>query len=291
MFTGIVEELGAVVERAPDRITVSCRSVLADTDVGSSIAVNGVCLTVVERGAGQLGFDLSEETLRRTTLAGLSPGGPVNLERPCTLTTRLGGHLVQGHVDGVGGVVGVDARHCWGRRRREPGGGRPGEVRGATPHIDGRKGANVSQTQPVVDRSVFSTIEEAVEEIRAGGMVIVVDDADRENEGDFVMAAEKVTPEAVNFMATHGRGIVCAPCTEERLDQLRIPLMAVQNSESHGTAFAVSIDARAGTTTGTSAYDRAVTVRALADPSTRPEDLRMPGHVFPLRAREGGVLV
>jgi riboflavin synthase len=114
MFTGIVEELGAVVERAPDRITVSCRSVLADTDVGSSIAVNGVCLTVVERGAGQLGFDLSEETLRRTTLAGLSPGGPVNLERPCTLTTRLGGHLVQGHVDGVGEVVGVEAEPAGG---------------------------------------------------------------------------------------------------------------------------------------------------------------------------------
>ncbi|HEV8622443.1 MAG TPA: riboflavin synthase [Actinomycetota bacterium] len=114
MFTGIVEELGAVLERAPDRITVSCRSVLADTDVGSSIAVNGVCLTVVERGLGQLGFDLSEETLRRTTLAGLSPGGPVNLERPCTLTTRLGGHLVQGHVDGVGEVVGVEAEPAGG---------------------------------------------------------------------------------------------------------------------------------------------------------------------------------
>jgi riboflavin synthase len=114
MFTGIVEELGAVLERGPDRITVSCRSVLADTDVGSSIAVNGVCLTVVERGLGQLGFDLSEETLRRTTLAGLSPGGPVNLERPCTLTTRLGGHLVQGHVDGVGEVVGVEAEPAGG---------------------------------------------------------------------------------------------------------------------------------------------------------------------------------
>lgn len=114
MFTGIVEELGAVVEHAPDRITVSCRSVLADTDVGSSIAVNGVCLTVVERGPGKLGFDLSEETLRRTSLGGLSPGDPVNLERPVTLTTRLGGHLVQGHVDGVGEVVGVEAEPTGG---------------------------------------------------------------------------------------------------------------------------------------------------------------------------------
>ena len=109
MFTGIVEELGAVLERSPDRITVSCRTVLGDTEVGSSIAVNGVCLTVVDRGPGHLGFDLSEETIRRTGLARLSPGDPVNLERPVTLATRLGGHLVQGHVDGVGEVVGVEA--------------------------------------------------------------------------------------------------------------------------------------------------------------------------------------
>src|SRR6266542_4321296 len=108
MFTGIIEELGAVLERAPDRITVSCRTVLTDADVGSSIAVNGVCLTVVDRGPGHLGFDLSEETLRRTSLARLSPGDPVNL------TTRLGGHLVQGHVDGVGEVDGVEAEPTGG---------------------------------------------------------------------------------------------------------------------------------------------------------------------------------
>ena len=114
MFTGIIEELGAVLERALDRITVSCRTVLTDADVGSSIAVNGVCLTVVDRGPGHLGFDLSEETLRRTSLARLSPGDPVNLERPVTLTTRLGGHLVQGHVDGVGEVDGVEAEPAGG---------------------------------------------------------------------------------------------------------------------------------------------------------------------------------
>ena len=139
-------------------------------------------------------------------------------------------------------------------------------------------------------RAVFATIDEAIEELRRGRLVIVVDDADRENEGDFVMAAEKVTPEAVNFMITHGRGIVCAPCTGERLDELGIPLMAAQNNESHGTAFAVSIDLRDGTTTGTSAFDRAATVRAIADASTRPDGIRMPGHVFPLRAQPGGVL-
>jgi len=139
-------------------------------------------------------------------------------------------------------------------------------------------------------RSVFATIEEAIDEIRRGRIVIVVDDADRENEGDLVMAAEKATPEAINFMVTHGRGIVCMPAAGERLDALGIPLMVEQNRESHGTAFAVSIDAREGTTTGTSAHDRATTIRIAADPRTRPEDLRMPGHVFPLRAKPGGVL-
>jgi 3,4-dihydroxy 2-butanone 4-phosphate synthase/GTP cyclohydrolase II len=138
--------------------------------------------------------------------------------------------------------------------------------------------------------SAFSTIDEALEDIRAGRIVIVVDDADRENEGDFIMAAEKATPERLNFMVTHGRGIVCLPTTARRLDELRIPLMVSKNNESHGTAFAVSIDVQGRTTTGTSAFDRAATVRAIADPQLRPEDIRMPGHVFPLMAKEGGVL-
>jgi 3,4-dihydroxy 2-butanone 4-phosphate synthase/GTP cyclohydrolase II len=138
--------------------------------------------------------------------------------------------------------------------------------------------------------STFSTIDQALEDIRAGRIVIVVDDADRENEGDFIMAAEKATPERLNFMVTHGRGIVCLPTTAHRLDELRIPLMVSKNNESHGTAFAVSIDVQGRTTTGTSAFDRAATVRAIADPQLRPEDIRMPGHVFPLMAKEGGVL-
>jgi 3,4-dihydroxy 2-butanone 4-phosphate synthase/GTP cyclohydrolase II len=137
---------------------------------------------------------------------------------------------------------------------------------------------------------VFATVEEAVEDIRNGKIVIVVDDADRENEGDFIMAAEKVTPEAINFMVTHGRGIVCMPVTAQRLDDLRIPLMVSKNNESHGTAFAVSIDVKGRTTTGTSAFDRAATVRSIADPDLGPGDIRMPGHVFPLMAQEGGVL-
>jgi 3,4-dihydroxy 2-butanone 4-phosphate synthase / GTP cyclohydrolase II len=145
-------------------------------------------------------------------------------------------------------------------------------------------------TDPDAGDVDFASIEEAVADVRAGRMLIVVDDADRENEGDFVMAAEKVTPEAINFMATHGRGIICLPCEGERLDELRIPLMVQSKAGSHETAFAVSVDARGGTTTGTSAFDRAATFRAVCDPNTTTGDIQMPGHVFPLRAQPGGVL-
>ena len=138
-----------------------------------------------------------------------------------------------------------------------------------------------------------STIAEALEDIRAGKMVVVVDDEDRENEGDLTIAAEKVTPEAINFMARFGRGLICLPMTGERLDELRIPLMVrdEQNSARFGTAFCVPIEARTGVTTGISAADRARTVLAAIDPKTRPEDLARPGHMFPLRAQKGGVLV
>jgi len=137
-----------------------------------------------------------------------------------------------------------------------------------------------------------STIPEALDDIRAGKMVVVVDDEDRENEGDLTIAAGKVTPEAINFMARYGRGLVCLPMTGERLDELRIPLMVrdEQNNARFGTAFCVPIEARTGVTTGISAADRARTVLAAIDPLTRPEDLARPGHMFPLRAQPGGVL-
>src|SRR5271157_2901630 len=137
----------------------------------------------------------------------------------------------------------------------------------------------------------FVGIPEAIEEIRAGRILVVVDDEDRENEGDLTIAAEKVTPEIVNFMATHGRGLICLPLTAERCDQLRLPLMSHQNTSNFGTAFCESIDARTGVTTGISAADRTRAILAAIDPECRPEDLARPGHVFPLRARKGGVLV
>ncbi len=136
----------------------------------------------------------------------------------------------------------------------------------------------------------FVAIEEAIQEIRQGRMLVVVDDEDRENEGDLLMAADRATPEAVNFMAKHGRGLICVPLTGERLDELRIAMMVSENTASMGTAFTVSVDAKRGVTTGTSAYDRALTIRALLDPATRAEDLARPGHIFPLRSMPGGVL-
>lgn len=136
----------------------------------------------------------------------------------------------------------------------------------------------------------FSPIALAIEEIRRGRMVIVVDDRDRENEGDLVMAASKVTPHAVNFMAKEGRGLICVPMTGERLDALRVPMMVAQNALAAGTAFTVSVEAKHRVTTGISAHDRAATIRALVDLRTKPEDLISPGHTFPLRARDGGVL-
>ena len=136
---------------------------------------------------------------------------------------------------------------------------------------------------------VFDRIEDAIADIRAGKFVVVVDDEDRENEGDLIMAAEKVTPDAINFMARYGRGLICVAMTAERLDALEIPLMTPHNTESMKTAFTVSVDARS-VRTGISAYERALTVQTLIDPATRPEDLVRPGHIFPLRAADGGVL-
>ena len=135
------------------------------------------------------------------------------------------------------------------------------------------------------------TIEQAIEEVKAGRHLIIVDDEDRENEGDLVIAAEKATPEAVNFMVTHGRGLVCVPMTTARLRELQLPMMVQENTSRLTTAFTVSVDLLEGTTTGISVHDRAATIKSLLDPDTQPEDLGRPGHIFPLRYAEGGVLV
>src|SRR6202161_508441 len=137
----------------------------------------------------------------------------------------------------------------------------------------------------------FATIPEAIEEIRAGRMLVVVDDEDRENEGDLTLAAEFATPEAINFMAVHGRGLICLALASDRCDALHLPLVSPMNTSRFGTAFCESIDAAEGVSTGISAADRSHTIRMAMSPDCRPRDLARPGHVFPLRAREGGVLV
>jgi 3,4-dihydroxy 2-butanone 4-phosphate synthase/GTP cyclohydrolase II len=141
-----------------------------------------------------------------------------------------------------------------------------------------------------MDKYKFNTIDEAVDDVAKGKMVILVDDEDRENEGDLCMAAEQITPEAVNFMAKHGRGLICLSLTPERVEELKLPMMTIENTSSFSTAFTVSIEAKKGVTTGISAADRATTIRTAIDSKTKPEDLVRPGHVFPLRARPGGVL-
>jgi 3,4-dihydroxy 2-butanone 4-phosphate synthase/GTP cyclohydrolase II len=136
----------------------------------------------------------------------------------------------------------------------------------------------------------LATIDQALEDLKAGKMIIVIDDDDRENEGDLIMAAEKITPEAVNFIARHARGLICVPMPADRLERLGLTMMVETNTAPHGTAFTVSVDFLVGTTTGISTHDRAATITALADPNTRPESLGRPGHIFPLRAADGGVL-
>lgn len=140
-------------------------------------------------------------------------------------------------------------------------------------------------------KDVFCSIEEAIEDVRQGKMIVIVDDEDRENEGDLMIASEKVTPEAINFMAKYGRGLVCLALTEERTQELGLPMMVGDNQSRFGTPFTVSIDARSGVSTGISAADRSHTIKVTMDPQAKPYDLVTPGHIFPLRAREGGVLV
>ena len=159
--------------------------------------------------------------------------------------------------------------------------------------MESKKSLKSGNASAAVDRTakVFATVEEAIQQFQAGGMVIVVDDEDRENEGELTIAADKVTPDAINFMARYGRGLVCLSMTGQRLDELDIPMAVSENTSKFETAFAVPIDVKATTTTGISAADRSATIRAAIDPSARPSDFAKPGHVSPLRARDGGVLV
>ncbi len=234
-----------------------------------SVAVDGISLTVARLTDDQFDVQIVPHTETHTTMRGWRPGTAVNLE--CD-------------------VIGKYVARAW----RWPGRGRwcnshdeacafGAPPRSATNRLHLAAGR---RTAPP-----FAPIDEAIAAIRAGKMVVVVDDEDRENEGDLTIAAERVTPDDINFMVTHGRGLVCLAMTPERLDELEIPLEVPVNSSLRETAMCVSIDARGKTTTGISAADRAATILTAIAPDTRPQDLLRPGHVFPLRARQGGVLV
>ena len=320
------------MDAAADGVRLAVQTRLsAELAEGDSVAVNGVCLTATAIADGQFAADVMHETLRRSSLAEVRAGAQVNLELPLRAADRLGGHFVQGHVDGVGtvrdvredgfarvvtvaappevlryvvekGSIAVDGvsltvaglgddwfsvslipetleRTILGAAAvgaaGQPGGGRAREVHRAT------GGGAMSK---------FATIEDAIEDIRAGRMVVVCDDEDRENEGDLTLAAQFATPEAINFMAKEGRGLICLALTAERCDELGLDLMAAKNESPFETAFTVSIEARDGVTTGISAADRARTIQVAIDPGSAPRDLVQPGHVFPLKAKPGGVL-
>ena len=361
MFTGLIEDIGRIeaVEAGAEgaRLRIATR-LGAEIAAGDSVAVDGVCLTATESDEAGFATEAMNQTLGVTALGGLDAGDRVNLELAMKASDRLGGHIVQGHVDGVGEVVAAEEDGFARRLRVELGpelslyaiergsiclngvsltvaalgegwvevslipetlertnarrGGagaqaerrvrRRRKVRGAvgdTIDTRAKKGADVShmtETQKTdgagaeTGESPFSTIEEAIEEIRAGRMVVVCDDEDRENEGDLVMAAQFATPEAINFMAKEARGLICLALTAERCERLGLNLMAAKNEAPLQTAFTVTIEAAGGVSTGISAHDRAHTVQVAIDPNSGPRDIVVPGHMFPLRAKEGGVL-
>jgi 3,4-dihydroxy 2-butanone 4-phosphate synthase/GTP cyclohydrolase II len=366
MFTGLVAGQGTVsgVLRSERGLTLTIESPLAaDVANGDSVAVNGVCLTATERSEGWFRAEVMNETLDKTSLAGAETGWNVNLELAMRASDRLGGHIVQGHVDGLGMIASV-VDDGFARRidiecpstlmryivakgsvtidgvsltvakvsvsgfqvsvipetlkRTSLGDVAPGvtvnlevdvmakyadkfqtpkpELRANGSAAIGKTNHSSAPTPLPVRKAVggrdtcFSTIEEALADIAAGKIVVVVDDEDRENEGDLVMAAEHVTPEAVNFMATHGRGWICLTLTPERCDELGLEMMTAHNKTTFSTPFTVTIEARDGVTTGISAADRARTIRTAIDPHCGPEHIVKGGHINPLRAKPGGVL-
>ncbi len=359
MFTGIIEEVGQVhaIDVAADsghaELGITATTVTDGIQLGESIAVDGCCLTVARMTPEGFVADLMAETLAATALGHLTTGARVNLERAMRADGRFGGHVVQGHVDGVGEVVDLvsDPGTTWVTVRAPASIARHLVPKGSitmagvsltvvdvSDHADGRATFRVALIPHTLDHTTFATLEvglageprvrrhrqvrrtarriepgrarhphttvrhpeertmslaaidDAIAVIRDGGMVLVVDDEDRENEGDLVMAADAATPEALGFIIRHSSGVICAPMLGEDLDRLALPMMVAVNEDPKGTAYTISVDAVGGTTTGISAADRARTITALADPSSTAADFSRPGHVFPLRYAEGGVL-
>lgn len=341
MFSGIVEEIGQVIlaDHRPELSTLWIRSqiCLQDLKKGDSLSVNGVCLTVCDFTTDQFMCQAIPETIKLTNLGLLDEGSPVNLERSITPTTRIGGHYVQGHVDGATSISRLeqegDSLKIWFKRPlfHEDCFVKKGYITldGMSltlvdvtstemsvcfiPHTQAvtivqnyQVGTQVNVEIDSVTKTIVSVmnqrkigddkldikldkIETALSSLRKGKMVVVVDDENRENEGDLVCAASLITPEQVNFMAEHGRGLICVALPPEQIERLQLAPMSSESTDGFGTAFTVSIDAKEGITTGISAADRALTIRLAADPNTTPEQLCVPGHIFPLEAKSGGV--
>jgi len=357
MFSGIVEEVGTILARAEAaggvRLTIGCSLVLDDLAPGASVAVDGVCQTVVSRRRDGFVVEAGGATLRKTTLGATRAGDRVNLERALAVGSRLNGHFVQGHVNATGtvrawspfpeahtgdgggtwrfevdipehlrryvalegslavngvsltvaeldanrvtfSIIPYTASHT-SLRDRKPGAAVNLEVDMIAKYLESLQApappvpASTAPRAPADSAAGSGGVAGAVAELAAGGMIIVTDHAARENEGDLVIAAQHATPAAVNFMVTHGRGLVCVPLTAERAAALDLAPMAPKNSALHGTAFTVSVDYRHGTTSGTSAGDRSATIVALADPAATAQEFARPGHIFPIVGDPGGV--
>ena len=359
MFSGIVEEVGTILARTGVtggvRLTIGCSPVLDDLAPGASVAVDGVCQTVVSRRADGFVVEAGGATLSKTTLGAARVGDRVNLERALAVGSRLNGHFVQGHVNATGtvrawasfsgtqtgdgaddgtwrfevdipehlcryvalegslavngvsltvaelagnrvtfSIIPYTANHT-ALRDRKPGAAVNLEVDMIAKYLESLQApappvpASPAPRAPADDAAVSSGVTAAIAALAAGGMIIVTDHAARENEGDLVIAAQHATPAAVNFMVTHGRGLVCVPLSAERAAALDLAPMAPENSALHGTAFTVSVDYRHGTTSGTSAGDRSATIVALADPAATAQEFARPGHVFPIVGDPGGV--
>lgn len=370
MFTGIVATTGTVLSLEPVAsangevesavLTVDAGEIISDLAHGGSLAINGVCLTATrtqELGEGTFAADMMGETLARTNLGTLTPGSRVNLERCMPAGGRFDGHVVQGHVDGLGTIARVEDHASWRTLRVDV----PRELAGQLAHkgsitISGVSltitavspageanpwfevglipatleattlgevqvgdtvnletdalakyvqrllevsgavaGLGIDATLPASPEtetqtpSALDTIQDAIEQIGRGGAVVAVDDADRENEGDIIFAAEHATADLMGFTVRYTSGVICAPMSNQRADALNLPPMVQHNEDSKGTAYTLTCDAREGVTTGISAADRARTVQVLAHAASGPADLTRPGHVLPLRAVDGGV--
>lgn len=370
MFTGIVAATGTVLSLEPVTsasgevesavLTVDAGEIISDLAHGGSLAINGVCLTATrtqELGEGVFAADMMGETLARTNLGTLTPGSRVNLERCMPAGGRFDGHVVQGHVDGLGTIARVEDHASWRTLRVHV----PRELAGQLAHkgsitISGVSltitavspageanpwfevglipatleattlghvqvgdtvnletdalakyvqrllevsgaiaGLGIDATLPASPEtetqtpSALDTIQDAIEQIGRGGAVVVVDDVDRENEGDIIFAAEHATADLMGFTVRYTSGVICAPMSNQRADTLNLPPMVQHNEDSKGTAYTLTCDAREGVTTGISAADRARTVQVLAHAASGPADLTRPGHILPLRAVDGGV--